>query len=65
MPRLNSLILDANVVITLHELRIWRKLIERCDIHLARTVVESEAIFFEKDGDRQPTSRSNFRFDRK
>ena len=54
MPRLNLLILDANAVITLHELGIWRKLIDRCDIHLARTVVESEAIFFEKDGERQP-----------
>ena len=65
MPRLKLLILDANAVITLYELGIWRKRIERCDVHLTRTVVESEAAFFEKDGDRQPTSRSNFCFDQK
>jgi hypothetical protein len=54
MPRLKWLILDANSVITLHELGIWSQVAGRCDVHLARTVVESEAVFFEKDGDRQP-----------
>jgi hypothetical protein len=58
MPRLKWLILDANAVITLHELGIWSKLIERCDVHLARTVVENEAVFFDKDGDQQPIDLS-------
>jgi hypothetical protein len=54
MSRLKLLILDANAVIILHELGIWEKLIERSEVYLARTVVESEAVFFEKDDDRQP-----------
>jgi len=54
MPRLKWLILDANAVITLHELGTWAKVIELSDVHLARTVVEIEAVFFEQDGDRQP-----------
>jgi len=41
------LLLDANVVIYLHEIGIWKKLIAVCDVHLAQTVVDNEAIFYE------------------
>jgi hypothetical protein len=52
MSRLKLLILDANVVIHLHEFGIWARLIAACDIHLPRTVV-GEADFCEIDGERQ------------
>ena len=50
MSRLKLLILDASEVIRLHELGIWDRLIRACDVHLARTVADQEAVFFEKDG---------------
>jgi hypothetical protein len=59
MPRLKSLILDANVVIHLHEFGIWPRLVERCEVHLARTVVENEAVYFEKDGQTEPIDLGN------
>lgn len=52
MSRLKLLILDANVVIHLHELGIWSKLIAVCDVHLPRTVID-EAEFYEADGDKR------------
>lgn len=52
MSRLKSLILDANVVIHLHEFGIWSKLIAACEVHLPRTVV-AEADFYELDGERR------------
>jgi hypothetical protein len=39
MKRLSFLLLDANIVIHLFKLGIWERLIELCDIHLARTVM--------------------------
>lgn len=51
MSRLKLLILDANVVIHLHELGIWSKLIGICDVHLPRTVV-SEVSYYEADGEK-------------
>lgn len=44
MPKLRLLILDANVVITLHDLGIWSQVVDKCDIHLSRTVVK-ESVF--------------------
>ena len=52
MSRLKLLILDANVVIHLHEFGIWSKLITLCDVRLPGTVV-AEADFYEVDGDRK------------
>jgi hypothetical protein len=46
---LKWLILDANVVIHLHEFGIWSKLVTLCDVHLPRTVV-CEADFYEAEG---------------
>lgn len=48
MKRLRFLLLDANVVIYLFEHRLWERLVDTCDIHLARTVIE-EAHFYEDD----------------
>lgn len=51
MSRSKLLILDANLVIRLHELGHWTAVIERYEVRLARTVVE-ESKYFEKDGQR-------------
>ncbi len=50
MSRLNLLILDANVVICLHDAGAWKKFIELCDVHLPETVIE-EAAFHDDDED--------------
>lgn len=49
MKRLSLLLLDANVVIHLFELGLWDKVIEHCDVHLARTVADDECRFYEDD----------------
>jgi hypothetical protein len=54
MSKLKLLILDASDVIHLHEFGIWGKLIGLCEVHLARTVVDIEAEYFEKDGETHP-----------
>ena len=45
MPKLKLLILDAGVVIRLHELGIWGQVRDRCNIHLSRIVAEREVLF--------------------
>ncbi len=47
MKKFRLLLLDANVVIELFRQGIWDRLIEACDVHLARTVVSTEAHFYE------------------
>ncbi|RLS76381.1 MAG: hypothetical protein DWI02_11295 [Planctomycetota bacterium] len=45
MPKLKLLILDAGVVIHLHELQLWQPLLVSCDVHLSRIVAEREVLF--------------------
>lgn len=53
MKKFRLLLLDANVVIALCKLGLWSAVLEKCEILLARTVFESEAIFFEdRDGEK-------------
>lgn len=47
--KFNLLLLDANVVIQLFELGIWDQLIENTEVHLAKTIVDKEAHFYEDD----------------
>lgn len=54
MPRLKLLILDAGVIITLHQLGIWQQVVSRCEVHVSRVVAEVEALFHrspEQDAD--------------
>ena len=54
MKKFRLLLLDAGIVIELFRQKIWGKLIEVCDIHLSRTVAETEARFYEdEDGEKQ------------
>ena len=52
MSKLKLLILDASVVIFLHERGIWSQLITRCEVLLPRTVVDEAAFFADENGDR-------------
>ena len=52
MSRLKLLILDANVVIFLHDCGIWSKLIAQCEVSLPRTVIEESAFFDDDRGER-------------
>jgi len=46
------LLLDANVVLELHRLGLWSGVVERCEVLLARTVLD-ESKYFEKDDGNQ------------
>jgi hypothetical protein len=45
MPKSKLLILDAGVVIRLHELGIWEQLRDQCDVHLSKIVAAKEVLF--------------------
>lgn len=49
MQKFRLLLLDANIVIRLHELGLWKKVIEACAITLTSTVAYDEASFWEDD----------------
>ena len=46
MKRLKFLLLDADVVIKIFELGLWDQIIEHCDIHISRTIIENEALYY-------------------
>jgi hypothetical protein len=52
MTKLRLLLLDANVVIELFRLGIWERVIERCEISLARTIVDESYFYADDNGDR-------------
>jgi hypothetical protein len=52
MAKFKLLLLDANVVIQLFRFGIWDQLVERCHVHLARTVVKEAHFFKDENGER-------------
>ena len=52
MSRLKLLILDACVVIQLHELGRWQQVVDQCDIHLSEIVAQREVRFDDANGTR-------------
>jgi hypothetical protein len=46
--RFSFLLLDANIIIELHQLHLWSQFVEICDVHVGKTVVR-EAAYFEDD----------------
>ncbi|MFP4353856.1 MAG: hypothetical protein ACLFUJ_01940 [Phycisphaerae bacterium] len=42
------LLLDANVIIELFRMGIWEQIVDRCDVHLSRTILQ-EARYYEDD----------------
>ena len=52
MSKLKLLILDANVVIFLHDAGIWSRFVAVCDVHLPRTVTDEAAFYDDEDSER-------------
>jgi hypothetical protein len=46
MKKYRLLLLDANIVIELSELSLWDAVVERCEVLLARTVLEQEVRYY-------------------
>jgi hypothetical protein len=63
MKRLRLLLLDANVVIHLFELRLWEVVVEHCEVVLARTVVEESHFYEDEDGQRQDFDLATYEAD--
>ncbi len=51
MPKLKLLILDAGVVIYLHEIGLWQQVVANCDLYLSRIVAEKEVLFQKSERD--------------
>ena len=51
MPKLKLLILDAGVVIYLHEIGLWQQVMGNCDLYLSRIVAEKEVLFQKSEWD--------------
>lgn len=51
MPKLKLLILDAGVVIKLHEWGLWEQVISKCDVHLSSIVAGLESKYHCVDGE--------------
>lgn len=49
MKKFRFLLLDANVVIWLFELGLWDTVVAKCDILLARSVAENEALYYKAE----------------
>ena len=52
MSRSNLLILDANVVIHLHESGVWTNFIAKYDVHLPQAVVDEAGFYDDRDEER-------------
>jgi hypothetical protein len=64
MPRLKLLLLDACVVIGLHELGVWDNLLQLCDVTLTRTVAEDEvSCWDDESGERHYIDQQKFQAD--
>jgi hypothetical protein len=54
MKKFSLLLLDANVVIELCRQGLWDRVLEPCEILLARTVFEEASFYFDDNGDQVP-----------
>jgi len=50
VKKLRLLLLDANVVIEISRHALWDPVVDRCEIHLARTVIDEAVYFLDDDG---------------
>ena len=60
MKKFRLLLLDANVVIEIFSHGLWDQIIARCEIHLARTVIEEARFFLGADGVQQPIDLTTY-----
>jgi hypothetical protein len=52
VPTYRLLLLDAVIVIALHEMGIWSGILDRCEVHLTRTVIKECKYWIDKIGSR-------------
>jgi hypothetical protein len=53
VKKFRLLLLDANIVIEIARHGVWDQFVARCDVHLARTVIDEAQFFVDVNGDRQ------------
>lgn len=59
MAKFRFLLLDANIIIAAHEMRIWSQLVEKCELTIVRTVVEEAKYWEDNDGTQYAIDLSN------
>ena len=52
MKKFRLLLLDANVVIEIAKQGLWEQVVAKCDIHLARTVLDESQFYDDDEGNR-------------
>ena len=59
MPKFNLLLLDSVIVIQLHALGLWDKILAACDVHLTQSVVDESKFYEAVNGKRHTINLSN------
>jgi hypothetical protein len=60
MKKFRLLLLDANVVIEIAKQGLWEQLVDRCDIHLAQTVLDESQFYDDDEGNRHYIDLSSY-----
>lgn len=61
MAKFSLLPLDANVIIQLFEFGIWDQFLDRCEVHVSKTIVRNEVLFYEdSNGEQQAINLSRY-----
>ena len=53
MARFDLLLLDSVIVIQLHALGLWQQIVNLCDVHLTRSIVDEALYFVDGNGDKR------------
>lgn len=56
---MNLLLLDADVIIDLHKLELWKQVTKKHKVYVASTVLHNEAYYYEDDKGRHPIEVAN------
>lgn len=54
MPKLRLLLIDAVIVIHLHRFGLWKTIVETCDVHLSRGIVNESRFYYDQEGVSHP-----------
>jgi len=60
MPKLQLLLVDAVIVIKLHELGQWDAFVKACDVHLSRVIVNEAWYYVDENGVRHSIDLSGY-----
>ena len=61
MAKFNLLLLDAGVIIKLFEFEIWEAFLERCDVHLSKTIMEEALYYIDSNDEQKPIHLSDYK----